>query len=275
MEQIGVIRNWKISKTAEIAEEIRAYIESRGGECIVTDDGSLVPDTCRCALVLGGDGTLLRAAKKVLDRQIPLLGVNLGTLGYLAEVDRESMYPAIDALMEERYTIENRMMVCGSVWHDGEMTVHDTALNDISLARRRPLRTFRFKIYVNGAYLHTYSADGVIVSTPTGSTGYNLSAGGPIVSPDAVLMILTPVAPHSLISRSIVFSGKDRIRIEIGEGRTGVVEDAAIVSFDGSGEVKLGTGDAVEISMYGKSARIMKINHVSFLEILRKKMAET
>ncbi len=274
MQQIGVIRNSKISKTSEVAEEIRAYIESRGGECVVTDDGSLVPDTCSCALVLGGDGTLLRAARKVLDRQIPLLGINLGTLGYLAEVDRESMYPAIDALMEERYVIENRMLVCGSVWKNGEMVVYDTALNDITLSRRRPLRHFRFRISVNGAYLTTYSSDGVIVSTPTGSTGYNLSAGGPIVSPDAVLMILTPVAPHSLISRSIVFSGKDRIRIEIGEGRTGIVEDAAVVSFDGSGEVKLGTGDAVEISMYGKSARIIKINNVSFLEILRKKMAE-
>lgn len=274
MQQIGVIRNRKISKTLEVAEEIRSYIESRGGACAVTDDGSLVPDTCSCALVLGGDGTLLRAARKVLDRQIPLLGINLGTLGYLAEVDRESMYPAIDALMEERYVIENRMLVTGSVLRNGELVVRDTALNDITLSRRRPLRSFRFRISVNGAYLNTYSSDGVIVSTPTGSTGYNLSAGGPIVSPDAVLMILTPVAPHSLISRSIVFSGKDRIRIEIAEGRTGIVEDAAVVSFDGSGEVKLGTGDAVEITMYGKSARIIKINNVSFLEILRKKMAE-
>lgn len=274
MEHIGVICNRELVKTGQIAEEIRAYIRSRGGECTVTEDGSLLPDTCRCALVLGGDGTLLRAARKVLDRQIPLLGINLGTLGYLAEVDTESMYPAIDAVMEKRYTVEERMMVCGTVWRDGRVIRQDIALNDISLARRRPLRSFRFENYVNDAYLNTYSADGVIVSTPTGSTGYNLSAGGPIVSPDARLMILTPVASHSLISRSIVFSGRDRIRIRIGEGRTGREEAAAAVAFDGSREERLGTGDSVEISMYEKSAGIIKVNHVSFLEILRKKMAE-
>lgn len=275
MDSIGVIRNREIEKTAEVAEAIRAYIISRGGACAVTDDGADLPETCGCAMVLGGDGTLLRAAKVVLPRQIPLLGVNLGTLGYLAEVDTETLYPAIDALLEDRFTVERRMMIHGTVWRGGEKIVSDTALNDIVLTGLKSLRTYRFLNFVNGEFLNAYSADGVIVSTPTGSTGYNLSVGGPIVSPDATLVILTPLASHSLISRSIVFSGSDHIRIEIGEGRTGVEQDVASAWFDGSGEVRLGTGDAVEIRMSGMYTSIIKINHVSFLEVLRKKMAES
>ncbi len=275
MKKFGVIRNTEKPASESIALEISGYLKERGCGCFISGNGSELHDDCECAIVLGGDGTLLRAAKKVLGRQLPLLGVNLGTLGYLAEIETRNLNSALDHLIRDEFTIEKRMMIKGTVFHGGEPVFTDTALNDISINRKKTLRTFVFHNYVNGELLNTYSADGMVVSTPTGSTGYNLSLGGPIVSPEAKILLLTPSAPHSLISRSIILPPEDRIRIEIGPGKTGSTLDAAAVSFDGSSGYSLGTGDSVEISTSDHFTSIIKINHVSFLDILRRKMADT
>ena len=131
-----------------------------------------------------------------------------------------------------------------------------------------------YEVYVNGQYLNSFRADGMIVSTPTGSTGYSLSAGGPIISPTASMLMLTPICPHTLNSRSIVFSGEDRILIRIGEGRRGGSDDAC-VTFDGDTCVQLKTGDHVEIQRSTEVTRILKINQVSFLEVLRNKLSRS
>ena len=273
MKCIGVIRNSDKQKSAVIAQRISDYLGIRGIGCEISTDGDGLSKDCECALVLGGDGTLLRASKAVNRRQLPLLGINLGTLGYLAEIDTPNLYPALDHLIAGDYTVERRMMLYGEVFHAGEKVFSDVALNDIVLSRNAPIRTFSFLNYVNSEYLNTYKADGVIVCTPTGSTGYSLSVGGPIVSPSAELMVMTPVASHSLISRSIILPGQDYVRVEIGEGRTGLESDVAVVSFDGNIGVHLGTGDSVEIRRSPSYASIIKINNVSFVEVLRKKMA--
>lgn len=274
MKKFGIIRNTEKSRTAVVASQIQEYLFRRGAECTVSDDGSDLPDSLDCGIVLGGDGTLLRAAKVVLARQLPLLGVNLGNLGYLAEIDVKYMSLALDKLLNDDYTIESRMMLHGTVFQGGKKTMSDVALNDIVLRGRKPLRNYDFQIFVNNAYLTTYHADGVIVSTATGSTGYSLSVGGPIVSPEAVILLLTPVASHSLISRSIILRGDDQIRIEVGEGRSGSLENVASASFDGGGNLPLSTGDAVKIRRSKKQTKIIKINNISFLEVLRRKMAD-
>ena len=214
------------------------------------------------------------SAKVVLKRQLPLLGVNLGNLGYLAEIDTEGLEPALDRLLEGAYSIERRMMLHGKVIKTGRTAYEDIALNDIVLTRILPLRSFRILNHVNGEFLNEYSGDGEIISTATGSTGYNLSVGGPIVSPEAELIVMTPHAPHSLISRSIVLSGSSCIRVEIGEGRTGTEEEAVSVWYDGSGDIRLGTGDSIEIRRSDQYTNIIKLKKISFLEVLRRKMAD-
>ena len=130
-------------------------------------------------LVLGGDGTLLQASRDLTERDLPLLGINMGTLGYLAEVDRRGIEPALERLLAGDYQLVSRMMIYGEVYHQGKKVMEDLALNDIVIGRYGRLRIIDFKIYVNGEYLNRYSADAMVVSTPTGSTGYSLSAGGP------------------------------------------------------------------------------------------------
>lgn len=274
MDAVGVIWNKEKSETERVAGDIRQFLQKRGMPCHTATDGSQLPDECGCALVLGGDGTLLRAAKSVIDRQLPLLGVNLGHLGYLAELEVGRIEPALEKLLQADYSIERRMMLHGRVYRKDRRIYDDIALNDIVLTRTAPLRAFQLLNFVNGAHLNTCSADGEIVSTATGSTGYNLSVGGPIVSPEAELILLTPLAPHSLISRSIIFSGRDHIRVEIGEGSTGALDQVAFAAYDGTGEIPIGTGDAVEIRRSRKYTNIIKINNISFLEVLRRKMSE-
>ena len=136
------------------------------------------------------------------------------------------------------------------------------------------MRTFKFKNYVNGAFLNEYRADGMILSTPTGSTGYTLSVGGPIVSPMANLIMITPIAAHTLNSRTIVLPGSDRVTVEIGYGKTGETKDVAAVYFDGEMAVSLDTGDSVTVEKSSTYTRIIKINNISFLEVLRQKLAD-
>lgn len=274
MKKFAIFRNTDKDPRGVVSKNIADHLTAKGGICIVLDDDEELCEEVDCAIVLGGDGTLLRAAKKVIDRDFPLLGVNLGTLGYLAEVDRNSIYTAMDRLLTDRYTIEKRMMLQGTVFRGNEELLSDVALNDVCIVRQGPLRVVRFLNYVNGAFLNSYQADGVILSTATGSTGYSLSAGGPIVSPEANVILMTPISPHTMNMRSIIFKSSDRIVVEIGRGH--IKTDAeACVSFDGGAYVSVTEGDRIEIKKSEKCTKIVKINDISFLEVLRQKMAGT
>lgn len=222
-------------------------------------------------IVLGGDGTMLRSARDFVEESIPLLGVNLGSLGYLAEVDKANIETALEKLIKGDFFIEERMMLEGNVIRNGQSVAHTVALNDIAVLKSLPYRAINFDVYVNGQFLKSYGADGVIVSTPTGSTGYNLSAGGPVVEPCAELLVLTPVCPHTMNSRSIILDGEDEVYIEIKEAKNGGEQDAFAMS-DGAAHFELKTGDAFIMRRSEKRTRIIKINKVSFLEILQKKM---
>ena len=219
MDKFYIITNCAKDQNLQFTNQIVSYLKEHGRECPVQQaerkkegayhytDPDLIPEGTECLLVLGGDGTLLQAARDMVHKDIPLLGINLGHLGFLAEVDQQSLYSALDKLMAGDYEIEERMMLEGSVYRGQKLIGRDIALNDIVIGRDGHLRVVRFKNYVNDVYLNSYNADGVIISTPTGSTGYSLSAGGPIVSPSAEMTIMTPVAPHTLNTRSVIFSG--------------------------------------------------------------------
>ncbi|HJB30066.1 MAG TPA: NAD(+)/NADH kinase [Candidatus Blautia faecavium] len=283
MDKFYIITNSDKDKEFKITGQIVEYLRSHGRECQVQQakrkmdgpyhytDPKRIPEGTECIIVLGGDGTLLQAARDVVHREIPLLGINLGNLGFLAEVDTQSLYPALDKLMAGSYEVEERMMLTGTVYRDGKVIGRDIALNDIVIGRDGPLRVVRFNNYVNEEYLNSYNADGIIIATPTGSTGYSLSCGGPIVSPSASMTIMTPIAPHTLNIRSIVFPPQDVITVEIGEGRRQDKENG-LASFDGDTMIPMVTGDRIQIRKSAVSTKILKLNHLNFVEVLRQKM---
>lgn len=250
--------------------QVFLFEENGGGRCL-TEDAFL--NDADCAIVLGGDGTLLRVTRETSKKKIPVLGVNLGTLGFLAEVETNRMDEAITKLMAGEYLTEERMMLEGNILRDGNSKGISTALNDITITRCGSLQIIRFSIYVNHKFLCSMSADGVILSTPTGSTGYNMSAGGPIAEPGAQLLILTPICAHTLNSRSIILRSDDVVEIVIDRGSNGS-ELTVEASFDGNETVSMVTGDTLKICKAESTTTIVKLNERSFLEALHRKMSE-
>ena len=226
----------KVKELLEIAGRNCALCEKDAEKNIIRER---IPDMIDCAIVIGGDGSLIEVARTLWKRDVPILGINMGTLGYLTEVEVNNLEEDITQMLQGDYLYEERIIY--------------------------------FKLFVNGELLNSYEADGIIISTPTGSTAYNLSAGGPIVEPTASLTVITPICSHALNTRSIVLSSDDEIVIEIGEGRRGNIEKV-LVTFDGATSVPIQTGDKLTICKAEKTTKIMKINKISFLEILRRKM---
>lgn len=267
-----------IHKDKDLAqtERIKNLLLGKGCEVYVYHElgGQSLPVDIDYMLVLGGDGTMLQAVRDVKERHIPMLGINLGTLGYMTEVEPDQIEAAIDQLLLGEVKTEARMMLKASVSQQGkEKSQEQWALNDVVISRRGSLQIHDFNIYVNGQFLKRYSADGIIVTTPTGSTGYNLSAGGPIVDPKTQLLMITPICPHTFNQRTIVLSKDDEIVVEIPAGREAKVQQVE-ASFDGSHQMMLQTGDRITITKWEKEAVFLKLNQVSFLEILSRKMSE-
>lgn len=282
MRHFLIITNTYKDEGGKLTESLCAYIRGKGGTCdsffsagenlsaAAPRIDEISADT-DCVIVLGGDGTLIRAASRLVDSRLPLIGVNLGTLGYLCELEENNVFAAIDQLMAEDYVIEERMMLTGHGIAAGEEVAEGVALNDIVIHRTGALSVVSLIVYVNGEYLNTFRADGMILSTPTGSTGYNMSAGGPIVDPKAQMILITPINAHNLNSRSIVIGAEDEVVVEIGKRRS-QKDETVEVSFDGDNAVKLTVGDRFMIKKAKDTARICKLSNKSFLEILSKKM---
>lgn len=277
MKRFYLITNEAKDPQGAFTKKTAAYIEAHGGEavCVKNERQAFLENAetdVDCALVLGGDGTVLRAARNMMDSAVPLLGVNLGTLGYLAEVESASVEEAVEKLLCDEYVREERMMLSGKILGE-ENGEEQYALNDIVISRCGSLQILHVRIYVNGRFLNDYLADGVIVATPTGSTGYNLSAGGPIVEPSANLLLLTPICPHTMNTRSIVFAPEDEITVEIPCGKDGSGQMVE-ANFDGSHKAALQTGDRIVIHRADKTTGIVRLQTESFLSVLHKKMCE-
>lgn len=250
------------------------FLEKAGKTCVLCRKDEkkniikeALPPDLDCAIVIGGDGSLIEVARILWNREVPVLGINMGTLGYLTEVEVFHVEEAVQKIVDGDYELEDRMMLAGKFEDQAE----DVALNDIVVCRKGELRVIHFRLYVNGALLNSYEADGIIISTPTGSTAYNLSAGGPIVEPTASLIVITPICSHALNTSSIVLSSDDEIVVEIGRGRNGM-EQEVFVSFDGADTRTLRTGEMVKIQKAEASTKFVKLSRVSFLETLRRKM---
>ncbi|MBW3594423.1 MAG: NAD(+)/NADH kinase [Actinobacteria bacterium] len=219
---------------------------------------------------LGGDGTVLRAARVAHEADAPLLAVNLGTLGYLTEVDAAAAPAALDRIFAGDFEIEDRMMLgCEARSVDG--TDRFVGLNEVLVERSSRHRLVRLDVSVSGERLATFNADGVIVATPTGSTAYALSAGGPIVSPRAECILVVPVSPHMIFSRPVVLSPRDVVDISVGGLGHEHPQEASVV-LDGRLGRNLGTGDSVTVRRHDRPLRLVRMAGPGFLERLRSKL---
>lgn len=273
MKHFLIYTNTHKDRNLATTRHIREYLETKGQRVTLWSDEESAAENVDCMIVLGGDGTVLQAARETKHLHIPIIGVNLGTLGYMTEIETDGLEEALDRLMTGDYQQESRMMLNGKAFLPEGRTEEGWALNDIVISRKGSLQIIKFNIYVNGQFLHNYDADGVIITTPTGSTGYNLSAGGPLVEPKAKLIVVTPICPHTLNHRSIILSPEDVIEIEIPQGREGRIQTVE-ANFDGSHMIPLSTGDMVRIMKSEESTEFIQLNRVSFLEVLNKKMTD-
>ncbi len=285
MKKICIIVNSFKDKDLCLTERIKKKIVDNDGECIVVTVGQQTEEEhvdyarniisseldIECAIVVGGDGTILQATKDLYDYDIPIIGINLGTVGFLAEVEIDKVDDALERLINDDYYTQERILLTGKIIRDNEEIYLDTALNDIVVSRFGLSRVMAMEVYVNDELVNTYNGDGMIVSTPTGTTGYNLSAGGPIAKPDAQLLMITPICVHSLYNRSVVVSASDKITIRIVEKRHNQPEEA-MVTFDGRAGFKIGANDLIQISKSDKVIKLIKLEDKKFFDIVREKI---
>lgn len=251
-------------KAVELEKELLSVLGDRG--ISVVDAGADL------VVSLGGDGTVLRAARAAHEADAPLLSVNLGTLGYLTEVDAGDATASLERIIEGDFVIEDRMMLeCESATPDGPQRF--VGLNEVLVERASRYRMVRLQVRVSGERLATFNADGMIVATPTGSTAYALSAGGPIVSPRTECLLVVPVSPHMIFSRAVVLSSRDEVEIEVGgePGEDGVPQEASVV-LDGGLARTLTSGESVVIRKHERPLKLIRMTGPGFLERLRSKL---
>ena len=286
MKIFYIIANEDKQNTSWTVKRMVEYLSLKGASCKVHEsreeeegrrpeagfkytDPADVPAGTECVITLGGDGTLIQAARDLAGLDIPILGINLGTLGYLTQGTRQDVPEILETLLTDHYTLEKRLMLKGRMESVDGKAFEAIALNEIVVTRKDSMKVTKLSISVNGRFFSSYTANGVILSTPTGSTAYNLSAGGPIAAPNCRIMILTSICSHTLNMRSIVLSADDTVRIEILDGGEG--EQVAV--FDGDTAVDMSRGDVIEISRSSVETTMVKLNDESFLDNLRNKMA--
>ena len=277
MNNFLIIANKQKDINLEITEQIKHHITRMGAVCNVYDQYNRdvasidIPEGTQCILVIGGDGTILAAARMLVGNTIPLLGINLGTLGFLADVNLADLSKTLDLLLKDQYQVENRIMLTAEVYKQGKKAATYIALNDFNINRFGASRVIGLKVGINGSVIDCYRADGVIVCTPTGSTGYNLSAGGPIINPTCKNFVITPICPHSLTARSIVLAKEDVVTVEVEQIRSNIKEEA-IISFDGREGLSIVPGDQVKIYKSQEVTPFIKATEVSFVQILKEKL---
>lgn len=211
---------------------------------------------------IGGDGTFLKTSS-LTDK--PIIGINTGTLGYLTEINPQNIEKALENILKDNYYIEKRMMLEGEIIKSSGQTIEiPPALNEIAISKNA-FGVVRFEVLINEKLINSYTADGILVCTPTGSTAYNLSCGGPIVDPTANIITLTPIAPHTVINRSIVLSDDSDVEIKISELRENTT---CFVLYDGKG-IEVSSKDTIKIKKSGKITKIIKLKDISFVDMIR------
>ena len=238
------------------------------GGAVFVPQSKLFNKSIDLAVALGGDGTLLEVARKAAVHQIPVLGINLGHLGFLAEVEKHEIDVCMRDLLTGAYTIENRMMLRAVLTRPNGKTTTFDALNDIVVSRRKSTRLIDLNLYINNQFVDDYKADGMIVATPTGSTDYSMSAGGPILDPAASSFVVTPICPHKLYARTIVVPDIREMTMTVNNENPRSV----VISCDGQGNTVFSEGDVLTLKRSDYTARLINIHGDRFYRVLQHKL---
>jgi NAD+ kinase len=227
-----------------------------------------IGERCDLVIIVGGDGTLLNSARTLADSGVPVMGVNLGRLGFLVDVSPADMHARLDEILSGQYTEERRFLLRAQVWREGELLSESDALNDVVVHKWDVARMIDFDTYIDEQFVNTHRADGIIISTPTGSTAYALSGGGPIVHPSLEALVMVPICPHTLSDRPIMVSADVEVAVVVGGGS----HARAQVTCDGQINVHLHPGDRVSIRRKAQRLRLIHPPGYDYYSILRAKL---
>jgi NAD+ kinase len=276
--RVGLIAKPDATEAQRVVLQLLEWLGARGHTVVVEKETAALAPSATAALktdlpgqvdvvvVLGGDGTLLSMARAVGDLGVPILGVNLGGLGFLTATTLAEMLPTLEALLAGRLAVEERMMLAARLVRGGQALSEHIALNDVVITKSAMSRIIDLSVSVDGRHATSYRADGLIVSTPTGSTAYNLSVGGPILFPTLDAVVLTPIAPHTLSNRPIVLPGAQRLEVTL-RG-----ESEVMLTMDGQVGVHLREGDVVQVEKASARIRLLRFSQKDFFSVLRTKL---
>lgn len=279
MQKIGIISKLHRPEVKKILDDLVPWLTRRGVEVLLDTDTatatgrsstfqkSKIPSLVEMIIVLGGDGTLLSVARLVEGKDTMILGVNLGGLGFLTEITLDGLYPALEKILKKDFVIDERMMLKSYVHRQGERIAQSTVLNDVVVSKGALARMINLDIYINYQFVTSMRADGLIVSTPTGSTAYSLSAGGPIIHPSLDAIIITPICPHTLTNRPIVVPNNVKVEVILKSK-----DEGAVATFDGQVGFSLREEDVVEINASEQKIRLIGSPDRNYFEILREKL---
>jgi len=280
MRRVGIVAKPDAGEARVVVQRLVSWLEQRGASVVLDKEtAGLVPDAAVTVVgradlpgqvdfivVLGGDGTLLSVSRAVGDLGVPLLGVNLGGLGFLTATTLDEMLPAVQEFVDGRMVIDERMMLQARIRRGGEVVADILALNDVVIMKSAMSRIIDFTVAVDGQAATAYRADGLIVATPTGSTAYSLSAGGPILFPTMDAVVITPICSHTLTNRPIVLPGTQRIEVTLRSNQE------VMLTVDGQVGFGLREDDVVETVRAAARIRLVRFPHKHFFSVLRTKL---
>ena len=280
MLTIGLFPNTKKPSVGSVFGWIVQYFKDRGVRVLLSEDTALEMGYSDLAcsqqtlltkitigITLGGDGTLLNTAREIASAGIPICGINMGQLGFLTEVELPDLASALDKLITGDYQIEERLMLDAMIIRQGTLIHISSALNDVVISKNGVSRMIKLKLYVDDDLTANYAADGLIIASATGSTGYSLSAGGPIINPRLKVMVLTPICPHTLHAKSLVVSDTEEIKVTMV-----LNQEDAVLTIDGQSVYNLLSDDVVLVKRAPFRAKFIKFNIKSYYETLRTKL---
>ena len=278
MKKIGIIVKRGVPAAVDAVKELLQLIDKKKFKVFIDDEAALIlgvkgytreeiPSKADLIIVFGGDGTLLSVARLVGKKGVPILGVNLGSLGFITEMARDEISTGVlDEIFSGKYHFEERIMLSADVYRKGRKIAQRTALNDVVINKSALARMVDFEIHINNQYVTSFRADGLIVSTPTGSTAHSLSAGGPILYPTLESFVMTPICPHTLTNRPIVLPDKFIIEIRIKSGKD------VYLTLDGQEGVPLKADDTVKIKKADFKTKFLLLHKRDYFKILRTKL---
>lgn len=281
-KRIGLITNSGVKAIQTTLTEVVEYLSSHDREVILDKccasllddhkldvyDASELGKHCDLVIAIGGDGTMLMASHILCDFNVPLLGINLGHVGFLADIPADNIANNMDEILNGHYVEDVRFLLWGEVYRDGKCLYEGYAFNDIVIQKWNVARLIELETYINDAFVHTHRSDGIIVSSPTGSTAYALASGGPVVHPSLDALLLVPICPHSVTNRPIVVDGNSRIEIVVSTKEV----DQARLTFDGEIKFELASGDRVRVRKKNKEIRLIHPPGHDQFHILREKL---